>query len=208
MIRFSEQDKARISAAIKAAEKNTSGEFVAVVARASDHYIFLPLLWAAMIALLIPGILLLIGTSLTQEYAHVYHLQLLIFIVLALLFVFVPGLHLYLVPRSVKHSRASRLAKAQFYLQGVHVTREHSGVLLFVSLAEHYVEIVADQGIHEILGEAHWQGIIQAFVQQVQSGQVVEGFVTAITACGEVMAKHYPRRADDTNELSDGLIEI
>ncbi|MGH8371978.1 MAG: TPM domain-containing protein [Gammaproteobacteria bacterium] len=208
MIRFSEQDKARISDAIKAAEKNTSGEFVAVVARASDHYIFLPLLWAAILALLTPGVFILIGTSLTHEYPHLYHLQLLIFIVLALLFVFMPGLHLYLVPRSVKHARASRLAKAQFYLQGVHMTQEHSGVLLFVSLAERYVEIVADKGIHEKLGEAHWQAIIQTFVQQVQNRQVVEGFVTAITACGEAMAKHYPRRADDTNELSDGLIEI
>jgi putative membrane protein len=133
---------------------------------------------------------------------------LLVFILLALLFLFIPGLHLRLIPRSVKHARASRLAKAQFYLQGVHMTREHSGVLLFVSLAERYVEIVADQGIHEKLGEAHWQSIIQNFVRQVSDGQVVEGLVTAISACGEAMAQHYPRRADDTNELSDGLIEI
>ncbi|MGH8369957.1 MAG: TPM domain-containing protein, partial [Gammaproteobacteria bacterium] len=94
MIKFSEQDKARISDAIKAAEKNTSGEFVAVVAGASDHYIFLPLLWAAIIALLTPGVFILFGTAFTGEYTHLYHLQLLIFIVLALLFVFVPGLHL------------------------------------------------------------------------------------------------------------------
>lgn len=208
MIKFSEQDKARISAAIQAAEKNTSGEFVAVVARASDHYIFLPLLWAAILALLTPGVFLLINTSFSHEYPHLYHLQLLIFIVLAILFVFVPELHLHLVPRSVKHSRASRLAKAQFYVQGVHMTREHSGVLLFVSLAEHHVEIVADKGIHEKLGEAHWQEIVENFVQQVRSGQVADGFVTAVTACGEATAKHYPRRADDSNELSDGLIEI
>jgi putative membrane protein len=178
------------------------------VARASDHYIFLPLLWAAILALLVPGIFLLLGTTFNQEYVHIYHLQLLIFIVLSLLFVFVPGLHLLLVPRSVKHSRASRLAKAQFYLQGVHMTREHSGVLLFVSLAERYVEIVADKGIHEKLGEARWQAIVQDFVRQVRGGQVVDGFVVAIRACGQAMAEHYPRRADDTNELSDGLIEI
>lgn len=208
MISFSEQDKARISAAIQAAEKQTSGEFVAVVARASDHYIFLPLLWAAIFALLTPGVFILFSTPLVHEYLHLYHLQLLVFIIAALLCLFVPGLHLYLVPRKVKHSRASRLAKAQFYLQGVHLTREHSGVLLFVSLAERYVEIVADQGIHEKLGEARWHQIIQTFVSQVRSGQVVEGFVTAITTCGEAMATHYPRRADDTNELSDGLIEI
>ena len=206
MIKFSDNDRKAISEAIHAAEKKTSGEFVAVVARASDHYIFLPLLWAAIIALLTPGALLLSGVPLSH--VESYHLQLLIFVVLAALLLFVPGLHLFLVPRSVKHSRASRLAKAQFYLQGVHMTAEHSGVMLFVSLAERYVEIVADKGIHEKIGEAHWQGIVNKFVERVRDGEVVEGFAGAVTACGEAMATHYPRSADDTNELPDGLIEI
>lgn len=206
MIKFSDNDRKAISAAIHAAEQRTSGEFVAVVAQASDHYLFLPMLWAAVIALLTPGVLLLAGVSLSS--IHLYQIQLLVFIALVAMLFFIPGLHLYLVPRSVKHSRAARLAKAQFYLQGVHMTREHSGVMLFVSIAEHYVEIVADQGIHEKLGAAHWQAIIDKFVQQVREGQVVEGFISAIAACGDGMAQHYPRRADDTNELSDGLIEI
>ncbi|MDE2091391.1 MAG: TPM domain-containing protein [Gammaproteobacteria bacterium] len=206
MIRFSEQDKARITAAIHAAEKTTSGEFVAVVARSSDHYIFLPLLWAAFVALLSPGIFLLYGSLLTSM--HIYQIQLAVFIVLALLFLFVPEVHLWLVPRQVKHSHASRLARAQFYQQGVQLTPQHSGVLLFVSLAEHYVEIVADKGIHEKIGEAHWQSIIQDFVTQVRKGEVVEGFVTAIGACGAAMAKHYPPGPVNKNELSDGLIEI
>lgn len=206
MIKFSEADKARITAAIHAAEKNTSGEFVAVVARSSDHYIFLPLLWAAFLALILPGILYL--ASVPLAWVHLYQIQLGVFVVLALLFLFVPELHLHLVPRHVKHSRASRLAKAQFYQQGVHMTREHSGVLFFVSLAEHYVEIVADQGIHEKLGEAHWHGIVQAFIEEVHKGQVVDGFVAAITACGAAMAKHYPPEPGNADELSDGLIEI
>lgn len=206
MITFSDQDKARITAAIHAAEKNTSGEFVAVVARISDHYLFLPLLWAAIVALLVPGVFLLFSVPLA--YMHIYQIQLAVFIVLALLFLFVPELHLHLIPRHIKHARASRLAKAQFYLQGVHVTHDRSGVLFFVSLAEHYVEIVADRGIHEKLGEAHWQGIIRTFVEHVQKGQVVEGFVAAISACGEAMAQHYPPDPDNTDELPGGLIEI
>src|SRR5579875_559615 len=104
MIRFSAQDKARITAAIHAAEKNTSGEFVAVVARASDHYVLLPLLWAAMVALLFPGACLLARISL--RWVHIYQLQLLIFIVLAVLVLSVPGLHLRLIPKRVKHARA------------------------------------------------------------------------------------------------------
>ncbi|MGH8307569.1 MAG: TPM domain-containing protein, partial [Gammaproteobacteria bacterium] len=97
MIKFSDTDRARITAAIHAAEKNTSGEFVAVVARISDHYIFLPLMWAAIAALILPGILYLLSTPLS--WVHIYQIQLLLFIVLALLFLFVPELHLHLVPR-------------------------------------------------------------------------------------------------------------
>jgi putative membrane protein len=206
MIRFSKSDKARITAAIHAAEKNTSGEFVAVVARASDHYIVLPLLWSAIVALLFPGACLLAGVSL--GWVHLYQLQLLIFIALAALLLTVPGLHLLLIPRHVKHAHASRLAQAQFYRQGVQLTPHHSGVLFFVSLAERYVEIVADKGIHEKLGEAHWQGIIDVFVREVRRGRVVDGFVEAIGACGAAMAAHYPPDPNETSELSDGLIEL
>lgn len=206
MIHFSTDDKARITAAIHAAEKSTSGEFVAVVARASDHYVFLPLLWSAILALLFPGACLLAGVSI--PWIRLYHLQLLIFIVLTVLLLSVPGLHLRLVPKRVQQARASRLARAQFYSQGVQLTSHHSGVLFFVSLAERYVEIVADKGIHEKLGEAHWQGIIDLFVNEVRRGRVVEGFVAAIGACGAAMARHYPPDPDDTSELSDGLIEL
>ena len=206
MIRFSTDDKARITAAIHAAEKNTSGEFVAVVARASDHYVLLPLLWSAILALLFPGACLLGGLSL--RWVEIYQIQLLIFIGLAILLLSVPGLHLMLIPRHVKHAHASRLAQAQFYAQGVQLTAHHSGVLFFVSLAERYVEIVADKGIHEKLGEEHWKGIIANFVAQVSRGRVVDGFVDAIGACGAAMAEHYPPDPNDTSQLSDGLIEL
>lgn len=206
MIRFSADEKARITAAIHAAEKNTSGEFVAVVTRASDHYVLLPLLWSAILALLFPGACLLAGVS--DRWVHIYHLQLLIFIVLTLLILSVPGLHIWLIPTRIKHARASRLARAQFYEQGAQLTAHHSGVLFFVSLAERYVEIVADKGIHEKLGESHWKGIIDAFVARVRDGQVVDGFVEAIGACGAAMAAHYPPDPHDINELSDGLIEL
>jgi putative membrane protein len=206
MIRFSADDKARITAAIHAAEKNTSGEFVAVVARASDHYVLLPLLWSAIVALLFPGACQLAGWSL--RWIELYHLQLLLFILLTVLLLSIPGLHLKLVPARVKHARAARFAKAQFYIQGVQLTPHHSGVLFFVSLAERYVEIVADKGIHEQLGEAHWQKIIDAFVAEVRRGRVIDGFVDAIGACGAAMSEHYPPDPGEVSELSDGLIEL
>jgi len=206
MSAFTQEQKQRISAAIQAAEKRTSGEFVAVAAHSADPYHSIALLWAAGLALLAPGALLLLPTGL--RFIAIYQLQLAIFILLVLLFSFVPALHLALVPKSVKHARASLLARAQFYQQGVQLTRGHSGVLFFVSLAERYVEIVADKGIHEKVGEEAWQRIVAGFVEEVGRGDVTGGFVSAIGAIGEAMAQHYPAQPDDVDELSDGLIEI
>ena len=205
MHRFTETERAEITTAIQAAERRTSGEFVAVVARTSDTYRSVALLWAAALALVLPAPLLLFSHL---RYLSVYELQIAVFILLLLAFEFVPALHMALVPKSLRHARASRLARAQFYEQGVQLTREHSGVLLFVSLAERYVEIVADKGIHEKIGEARWQQIVDGFTAKVGAGDVVGGFTGAIAACGAAMAEHYPARADDVDELSDGLIEI
>lgn len=206
MAKFADADRQRIAAAIEAAEKRTSGEFVAVVARASDHYLSIPLLWAAMAALLLPTLLFLVQSDLRPM--AIYELQLVSFIVMALLFEFLPQVHLALVPPSIKRARAARMARAQFYQQGVHLTREHSGVLFFVSLAERHVEIVADKGIHEKIGEQRWQMIVDTFVAHMRSGSVTDAFVAAITSCGEAMAWHYPAEPGKHNELSDGLIEI
>jgi putative membrane protein len=203
---FDDSARARITAAIHAAEKHTSGEFVALVARASDHYISAALLWAGGLALLLPGVLLLLPLHLRP--VGIYEFQIGLFVALTLLFEFLPWLHMALVPKRVQHSRASRLAHAQFYEQGVHLTHEHSGVLFFVSLAERYVEVVADKGIHEKLGEAHWREVVEAFLTHVRRDDVTEGFVAAITLCGKAMAEHYPAKPGDTDELSDGLIEI
>ena len=205
MIRFSDDDRRQITATIHAAERKTSGEFVAVVARASDHYLGVALAWAAGLALLLPA-LLLFATD--MRYLHIYQLQILVFVGSMLVFMFVPELLLSLVPPRRKRATAERLARLQFYVQGVHATRDHSGVLFFVSLAEHHVEILADMGIHEKIGEARWQEIVDGFVERVRRGEVADGFTFAIRDCGESMAKHYPARPDDTDELSDGLIEL
>jgi putative membrane protein len=205
MHKFTDTDRLRIKEAVVAAEQRTRGEFVVVAARASDHYLATALCWAAGLALILPAPLLLFSHL---RYLDIYQLQVVAFILLTLLFEFMPGLHMALVPKWLRHTKASHLAHAQFYEQGVHLTREHSGVLLFVSLAERYVEIVADKGIHEKIGEERWQKIVNAFVLKVSSGDVVGGFETTISACGEAMAEHYPAKADDEDELSDGLIEI
>jgi putative membrane protein len=112
------------------------------------------------------------------------------------------------IPRALRHRRAHRLALEQFYSHNLHQTRERTGVLLFVSVAERYVEIIADKGIDEVVNKDAWRAIVDAFIGQVRAGRVGDGFVEAVDACGALLAGHFPADGAVVNELSDHLVEI
>ncbi len=202
---LSKADKARIAEAIRASEAKTTGELVTVIAQAADDYTYIPLLWAALVALVFPGVVLLLHIEL--PYAHVYEAQVLAFIVAAIVFHWMP-IKMRLIPAYVKQERARRLAREQFFRQNLHDTRDRTGVLLFVSVAERYVEIVADRGINEKVEKQAWEGIIADFVQHVKEKRIADGFVGAVAACGAMLAEHFPAAPEDKNELPDHLIEI
>ncbi len=198
-------DRQRIEVAISAAEARTRGEFVTVVARIADDYLYVSILWAALLALSVPGVALFIHWPFLD--AHTYAAQILVFMTAAVLLRWRP-LMMLVIPRSLKHRRARRLAREQFFSHNLHQTRERTGVLLFVSIAERYVEIIADRGIHAAVDEAAWRDIVRAFVGCVRAGRVADGFVEAVGRCGDLLAAHFPAGDADVNELSDHLIEI
>lgn len=202
---INDDDRARIRAAIEAAERRTSGELVTVVAPMADDYLYIPVLWAALVALLLPGVLLLAGQFLPM--GDVYLLQLGLFVVAALLFRW-PPLLIRLIPRAVRVARARRLAREQFFQQGLYRTTGGTGVLLFVSVAEHYVEIIADRGIDSAVPDGFWQTVVDDLTGALRAGRVGDGFVAAIEACGGLLAARFPAPADDRNELQDHLIEL
>jgi len=202
---LTDQDRARIASAIAAAERRTSGELVAVVADAADDYRYVALLWPALAALLLPAILL---TALPALDAWLLYLaQAALFVVLVLL-AQLRRVRLALVPAATKRRRAGRLAREQFIAQGLHLTRERTGVLIFVAVAEHYVEIIADRGIAAVAPPGIWDEAVAGFVEKVRAGRVAEGFLATIALVGERLAGHFPRAADDTDELPNRLIEI
>lgn len=198
-------DRTRIVAALKQAEQTTSGELVCVVARSADTYLLAPTLAAAAIALLLPGLVWFTGWL--TDFPSLYVAQLTAFAAFALIFHH-PDIAARLVPRAVKTQRARRLAREQFFEQRLHTTSGQTGILLFVSIAERHVEIMADSGIDAVVPNGTWDKIVADFTAQVRGGQVGEGFVAAITAMGEILARQAPRGRDDRNELPDRLIEI
>jgi putative membrane protein len=202
---LTDQDRQQIADAVAAAERKTSGELVTVIAAAADDYRYVALLSPALAALLLPAIVLTVWPEIGAW--RLYLVQAATFVVLALI-AHLPAVHLALVPTAVKRARASRLAREQFFEQGLHRTRAGTGVLIFVSVAERHVEIIADAGINARVPPGTWDKAVADFVERVREGKVAEGFLAAIAQVGDRLAEHFPHPADDTDELPNRLIEI
>lgn len=202
MATLDEQERARIRDAIAAAEAKTAGEIFVVVARASDEYHLVPLLWATLAALFVP--LPLVFLTLLPA-MQIYLAQLAVFALLAVL-LSLPPLHLALVPHRVKRARAHARAVEQFLAQGLHTTEARTGVLIFVSLAERYAEIIADTGIAAKVEQSVWDETIAKLIDETGAGRLADGLVQAIERAGAMLAEHFPPRPGDVNELPNDLI--
>jgi putative membrane protein len=205
MVTMSAADRERIREAVRAAERGTSAEFVSVLARRSDTYLFESLFAASSLALILPMILWFVGWP--DSILQIIGIQLGAFAVVGLLLRW-PAAATALIPSAVQVRQARRLAREQFLALGLADTTERTGVLLFVSLAERYVEILADKGIHARVGEEAWRTIVDGFTADVRARRAADGFVRAIEALGAVLARHCPPRAGNPNERPDALVEI
>jgi putative membrane protein len=202
---FNQDQKTQIAQAIDEAEEKTSGELVAVLAQSSDDYLYIPILWAALIALAVPGILMLSGWSI--DFVRIYQYQVGTFILLTLLFHW-PALKMSLIPPPVKKSRAALRARDEFITLGLHNTSNRGAIMIFVSVAEHYVEILADQGVAEKVSDDEWIELVNNFIGHIKQGDFTTGYVETIKRCGEIMAVNFPPGSGKENELSNHLIEV
>jgi putative membrane protein len=200
-----EQDRARIAAAIRATEATTTGEIVCVLAQnSSAQATALPVLIASALALAVPWILM-VATALPLQ--SILSLQIVAFLTL-LLVASLPRVRTALVPRATRRALAHRAAMEQFTSRGIARTRQRTGILIFVSLAERYARIIADEGIAARVPKAAWQGAIDTLVGHMRKGQVAEGFIAAIEICGGVLATHFPAAGNERSELPDRIYLI
>ena len=201
---ISDTDRARISATIREAEAHTAGEIFCVIARHSSDYRLVPVAWAAALALVAP----LPFLYLTNWSAPVvYLLQIMAFLIAAAA-LSNAKIRFAIVPRRARHDRAHAEAMRQFFAQGIDKTEHRTGVLIFASTAERYVEVVADAGINDKVAPSIWDDAVGALVAAIKEGRPGDGFVAAIEQCGVVLAAHFPPGALKRDELADKLLEI
>lgn len=186
---FPSADRARIRAAIEHVRASTSAKFAFVAVPASDHYALFPEVWAAVISLVLTGALALLRPNFGIGAGFVVNAGL--FVALSLIFEWWP-VRLALVPAGFKRMAVARMARHQYAANLISKDAEHNGVLLFVSLAERHLEIIAERDAHAHAPPGTWESIVANATATMRTQSVPEGLVQAIFACGEIQAAAFP----------------
>ena len=202
---ISDRDRARLSAAIRDAEARTTGEIVCVLAQSSSvGRTALPVALAAVLALAVPWLLMVL-TALSLQL--ILSIQVVVFLA-GVAVAGLPRVQVALMPRAMRRALAHRAAMEQFVIRGIARTRQRTGILVFVSLAERYARIIADDGIAARVPKAQWQGAVDALTAHMREGRVADGFIAAVETCGEVLATHFPSSGGGEDELPDRIYLI
>ena len=106
-------------------------------------------------------------------------------------------------PRGAGPGDALERARQVFAQLGMHQTALRHGVLIYLAIDDHKVAIMGDEGIHALVGGEYWAGIRDLMVERLRRGEARAGLVDAVGELGRSLARHFPRRPDDTNELSN-----
>lgn len=111
-----------------------------------------------------------------------------------------------LLPRHVMQQAVHQRVMQMFADRGVHHTRDASGILVMISEKEHRVVILADRGIHHRVDANHWQRYVDQIIKGIQRHQTHDAVIDVIQHMGALLATHFPRQHDDTNELPNRVI--
>ena len=97
-------------------------------------------------------------------------------------------------------------AVTMFGKLGVWDTEHNNGVLVYVLLAEHAIEIVADRGLKRHADDSHWQAVVAHMASAFREGRHEDGLTQALEETSAVLVAHFARTdvsPDQPNELPD-----
>lgn len=221
---LTDTDRQKIAAAVTAAESASAGEIVTIITPQSDAYRDVALAWAISIAFLAlvalelaPGFYLGLIDRALGLWGHAWKPQAVLgialsaaaikFLAMLALMAWRP-LRLALTPAPIKAARVHARALTCFRVGAQGRTTGHTGILIYLSMAERRAEIIADEAIASKVTPEVWGEAMQALLTEIRAGRIADGMVAAVAQVGAVLAEHVPRASDDANELPDRVIEV
>ena len=148
----------------------------------------MPLLWSGLLTLATPWPLL-VFTELSAE--RIFLIQLVVCLLSVTALSYAP-LRVLLTPSRVRRANAHRAALVQYAVRGLDRAYDRNGVLIYLSLAEHYARIVADEGACRVVSQAQWQAVVDAMVADVRSVGPVEALSNAAARCADLLEAEFP----------------
>ena len=190
-------DQKRIEDTVSEVEKTTSGEIKVVVVDESTSYQRAHLRSGILIALFavffkIPD----------------YHQMGLLFIqvplfVLGYLICFYGPIKTFFLLQHEMDEEVHKRCMQAFLENNLHTTSERTGILIFASVIEQKVVILADTGINEKVENGMWQKIVDGLIEDIKKKNLTSGLLGAVFKCGDILSEHFPAKDNNPNELSD-----
>ena len=217
---LTEEQSTLVAHAVADAEKKTGGEIATAIIAESDDYGFRELLLAIVagvvvwtVALGFPGPLQALLNRLFWGWepwvlAAVQAVIGMLGGMVVYLVAQIPAVDRLIVPKAVMREAVTRRARRHFVDSGTYDTIDNTGVLIFISLLERRVELIADRGIHQQVEAGTWEPIVTELTQGIHDGRTAEALVKAVTACGNVLEGRVQPRAENTNELANRPEEL
>ena len=112
-------------------------------------------------------------------------------------------IRVFVTDRDLGADKVVDRAVSRFQKLGMTATRDRNAVLLYFMPRDHQFAIVGDKGIHEKCGDEFWRDVASGVRDKLSKGRFTEAVVDGIEKAGEALARHFPRRPDDLNELTN-----
>jgi len=208
----------KIAHTVAEAEKTTSGEIALAAVYQSDSYAFVELFMAFCLVFVSFFVLFLFSDPIwaflertvwfpsPAQLTAVIGVAAASIVLLAYLLLNVPAIDRLIIPKRLKNRRVYARALQHFVESGVYKTAEHTGVLIFVSILERTVFVIADSGVSEKVPQSEWNRICTIMTDGLKARNTMRAFMSATEECGKMLQQHFPSKKSNPNELPDGLI--
>jgi putative membrane protein len=204
-----DQEK-EIIEAVKKGESITSGEIVPMIVNDSYDYRYAQVRGAIVFTILFSVIIVaLIALEVINNLSLSFFLigQAGIFLIFYGLLRLFPSFKRFFIYRWELEEEVAEAAFTNFYQQELNKTRDRTGILIYISLYERNVLVMADSGINEKLEQKEWDGVIATIIKGIKEGKGPEAICIAVDRCAELLADHFPIKKDDTDELKNLIVE-
>ena len=203
---INEDTKSKIKNMIGEIESKSDAEVVVVVADNCDRYRYSIFLYAFLATLIVPFLIRLSSINFDQNETFALMTATFLFVTVSLEY---SEFKYKIIPKKVKIDSCESIAFNQFKKLGINKTANHKAILIFVSIKERYIRVIADKNIDKKIGKEFWKELVQEFAKEVKDSSVDSAMINIVNKCGKVLIDNFPTTTQiQENEIPNDVVEI